>query len=80
MGYTISTRPLSSGGKIHAVIRCPSPDGYKTRAARLADAIARGRYSHRQGGYIMSIPASKRFAALYAKGADASAITGAIYP
>lgn len=76
--YTITVRALRSGGRPSAVIRCPSPDGYKTRAARLAGAIARNRYSHRGGGYVMSPPAAQRFEALYQSGADACPITGQI--
>jgi len=77
--YTITIKPLSTRGKPYAIVRCPSPDGYKTRAARLASSIARGRYSHRQGGYVMSTAAAARFEALYAEGADACTITGNVY-
>ena len=77
--YTITIKPLSTRGKPYAIVRCPSPDGYKTRAARLASSIARGRHSHRQGGYVMSTAAAARFEALYAEGADACTITGNVY-
>lgn len=77
--YTITIKPLSTRGKPYAIVRCPSSDGYKTRAARLASSIARDRYSHRQGGYVMSTAAAARFEALYAEGADACAITGNVY-
>lgn len=77
--YTITIKPLRAGGKPSAIVRCPSPDGYKTRAARLAGSIARGRYSRRHGGYIMSVAASVRFEALYSAGAEACAVTGDIY-
>lgn len=77
--YTITIKPLSTMGKPYAIVRCPSSDGYKTRAARLASSIARDRYSHRQGGYVMSTAAAARFEALYAAGADACAITGNVY-
>lgn len=77
--YTITIKPLSTRGKPYAIVRCPSSDGYKTRAARLASSIARDRYSHRQGGYVMSTGAAARFEALYAAGADACAITGNVY-
>lgn len=77
--YTITIKPLSTRGKPYAIVRCPSSDGYKTRAARLASSIARDRYSHRQGGYVMSTAAAARFEALYAEGADACTITGNVY-
>lgn len=77
--YTITIKPLSTRGKPYAIVRCPSSDGYKTRAARLASSIARDRYSHRQDGYVMSTAAAARFEALYAEGADACTITGNVY-
>lgn len=57
-------------------ITTPSRDGYKTRAARLAEAVARGRWTNREGAYVLSPAAAARFVKLYAEGYDASPITG----
>lgn len=78
VGYSIRIKPLRAGGHPKAVITCPSTDGYKTRAARLASAVSRNRYSHTQGGYVCTPSAAKRFEFLYSAGADACIITGAI--
>jgi hypothetical protein len=51
------------------VVRCPSDDGYKTRAARLAEAL-KGRWTHRAGGYIMSSRKAEQFVTLYGEGWD----------
>lgn len=77
MIYTI--RPYRySKAKPWAVV-CPSDDGWKTRAACLAEAVG-GRYVGRAGGYLMSAAQVKRFEALVAdESKDASAITGRIY-
>lgn len=71
--YTI--RPARYAKRMIA-ITCPSKDGFKTRAARLACALSRDRYSGREHAYLMSQRAAERFQALYAAGWDASAFTG----
>lgn len=63
-------------GKVLVVT--PGCGGWKTRAARLAQAVG-GRWVNRETGYIMSPAAGERFAALYDAGADACAITGEIH-
>lgn len=60
-------------------VSCPSDDGYKTRAARLAEYL-RGRYSGRERAYIMSPRKAERLAELYAQGRDACYVTGQLYP
>jgi hypothetical protein len=47
-------------------VHCP-PDGsgFKTRASRLAGALAGGRYSHREDSYIMSPKRARKLADLY---------------
>ena len=60
-------------------VSCPSADGYKTRAARLAEAL-RGRYSGRERAYIMSRAKAARLAELYAQGRDACVITRTLDP
>jgi hypothetical protein len=49
--------------------------GYKNRCHRVAEALARGRYTGRENAYILSPAAAKRFERLYAEGYDASVIT-----
>ena len=62
------------------LVKSPPSDGFKTRAARLAEAIAHGRYTHREGGYVMTKPAAARFEKLYAEGWDANSVTGELRP
>lgn len=71
--YTIAPARYA---KRMVAIRCPSSDGFKTRAARLASALSRDRYSGRESAYILSARAAERFQALYAAGWDASVMTG----
>lgn len=70
--YTIMDARYAKGKK---AVRCPSTDGYKTRAARLAERLANGRYTNREHAYIMSPTAALRFEKLYAEGWDASSFT-----
>lgn len=61
----------------------PTSDGsgYKTRAARLAEAKGiGGRWVNRSGGYTVSPTAARKFEKLYAEGWDASFITGELEP
>lgn len=57
-------------------VRCPSLDGYKTRAARLASKLSNWRYSGREGAYIMSATKAAKFERLFAEGWDALAFNG----
>lgn len=58
---------------------CPGVDGWKGRAARLAEHL-KGRYSHRENAYIMSRTKAARLRELFAAGRDASAITRELLP
>lgn len=71
MDYTISSARYAKG---KVAVRCPGKDGFKTRAGRLAECIARGRYTGREQAYIMSPSAAKRFERLYAEGYDSASI------
>lgn len=75
--YTISNARYSKGKR---AAYCPSPDGYKTRAARLAERLANYRYTGRENAYILSPTAADRFERLYAEGWDANVITGELCP
>ena len=66
--YTIKTARHSKTGAM--VIMTPSPDGYRTRASRLAATF--GKYSHRQGGYVVTASGAAKFVELYAAGWDCS--------
>lgn len=70
--FTISPARYAKG---MVKIEAPSTDGRKTRAARLADSLARGRYTGREKAYILSPSAARRFEKLYAEGWDASVLT-----
>lgn len=74
--YTITDARYAKGKK---AVRCSSPNGYKTRAAYLAERLANGRYTGREHAYIMSPAAALRFEKLYAEGWDAS-FSGALVP
>lgn len=63
--------------KGNVAVRTQSPDGYKTRAARLADHL-RGRYSNREHAYIMSPSKAKKLKTLFEAGRDASFFSGAL--
>jgi len=71
MDYTI-TKARYAKGKM--AVRCPGKDGFKTRAGRVAECTARGRYTGREGAYIMSPSAAARFERLYAEGYDSASI------
>jgi|SRR5476651_337079 len=60
-------------GKV--IVQTPSDTGWKTRAARLADAIARGNYTNREHGYVMSPSQAEKFQKLFFAGWDASSLT-----
>lgn len=71
--YTISKARYAKGKmKIHIpATGC----GFKNRAMRLADAIARGRYSGREQAWIVSPTAAKKFETLFTQGWDACVMT-----
>ena len=75
--YTVA--PARYAKRMMAVA-CPSSNGFKTRAARLAGALSRDRYSNRENAYIMSQRAAERFQVLYAAGWDACVITLDLLP
>jgi hypothetical protein len=61
-------------------VRTPSDgSGWKTRAARLAEALG-GRWTHRAGGYLMTSRRAEVFALKYAQGWDANGFTGELIP
>ena len=55
------------------VVNTPSIDGYKTRAARLCEAVGL-RYVHRARGYVGSSTAADRARRLHAAGWDAHCV------
>lgn len=75
--FTITPARYAKG---KMAVRCPSGNGYKTRAARLAEAIARGRYTGRERAYIMGPKSAEKFQRLYAEGWDASVFTYELEP
>lgn len=77
MDYTVSPARYAKG---KMAVRCPSKDGWKSRAARLAGAIARGRYTGRERAYIMSPTAAAKFERLFLEGWDACVITLELEP
>lgn len=56
-------------------LRAPSENGYKSRAARLAEALG-GRWSNRESSYIMPATREARYRDLYEKGYDGHPFTG----
>jgi len=57
-------------------VRCPSPNGYKTRAARLIGDGLNCRWSNRERAYIVSPTKLARFETLFPQGWDACTFTG----
>lgn len=70
--YTIGNARYSRTGA--KVIHTPSPDGYATRAQRLARGL-KCRWSHRQHGYVCTPSKAAKFERLYAAGWDANSFT-----
>ena len=60
-------------------MRCPSPDGYKTRAARLIGDGLNCPWSSRRG-YTVSPRKLAKFLKMYEDGWDASPVTGRLIP
>ena len=60
-------------------MHCPSPDGYKTRAARLIGDGLNCKWSRRRG-YTVSPRKMEKFLSLYEAGWDASPFTGSLIP
>lgn len=75
--YYVSPARYSKG---NSLVRCPSPDGYKTRASRLIGDGLNCRWANRERGFIASPSKLRRFEELYAQGWDACAITGKLRP
>jgi hypothetical protein len=75
--YTITPARYAKG---MMAVRCPSTDGWKTRAARLAGYFARERYSGREHAYIMTRAAALRFEEHFRAGYDAGSIIRALHP
>ena len=70
LDYTITPARYTRTGAM--VIHCPSPEGYLTRAGKLAQTF--GRWVHRQGGYVVTANGAKRFEKLYNEGWNASVV------
>ncbi len=79
--YTIGPAKYAGryAGNAQKAIKCPSDGGYKTRAARLAQAL-KGRYTSRERAYILSATKAEKFEALYAAGYDANPVTHELIP
>lgn len=75
--YRISSARYAKGKML---VRCPSPDGYKTRAARLIGDGLKGRWTNREGGYVASPTKAAKFEKLFAEGWDACTVTSELVP
>jgi len=76
--YTIA--PAKYAKRMMAIRCTPDGTGFKTRAARLAEVVARGRYSNREGAYILSRAAAARFEKLYLEGYDGEIMGKSLIP
>lgn len=65
--------------KHQMIAHCPGVGLYKSRGQRLAIAL-RGRYTHREGGFVLSPRKAARLAQLWAAGWDASSLSGELMP
>lgn len=63
--YSLTGPHRRPAGKF--ILSAKSRDGFKTRAAYLADNLASS-YSHQAGGYVLSPTAARDFEILYAAG------------
>jgi hypothetical protein len=75
--YTVHPAAYAKG---KLLVRCPSSDGFKTRAARLIGDGLKGRWTNRESGYLASPARVEKFKRLYAEGWDGSFITGELLP
>ncbi len=75
--FTVSEARYSKGNYI---VRCPSTNGLKSRAARLIGDGLHCRYTWREKGYVASPSKLAKFQKLYAAGWDASFVTGELHP
>lgn len=75
--FTVSEARYSKGNYI---VRCPSTNGLKSRAARLIGDGLNCRYTGREKGYVASPSKLAKFRKLYSAGWDASCISGEMYP
>lgn len=73
--YTIFPASYAKG---KVIIRAPSSNGFKTRAACLAGDGLGLNYVGRSKGYTASPAQAERFERLYVAGFDASYVTGAL--
>lgn len=72
--YTISAARYA---RRYLLIRLvPRPDGWAGRADRLLSYGLHVRYTHRENGFIASVPQTERFIKLHFEGWDASVISG----
>jgi hypothetical protein len=76
--YTIA--PAKYAKRMMAIRCTPDGTGFKTRAARLAEVLARGRWSNREGAYILSSAAAARFEKLYSEGYDGEIMGKSLIP
>lgn len=75
--YTISPARYAKG---MMAVRCPSPDGYKTRASRLIGDGLNSRHTGRENAYIVSPATAATFESMYRAGWDACIISGTLEP
>lgn len=71
-GYTILPARYAKG---RVLVQAPGIGGWKSPAGCMAEHVG-GRYTHREGGYVMSPAAAERMVALLRAGRVASPITG----
>jgi len=75
--FTVSEARYSKGNYI---VRCPSTNGLKSRAARLIGDGLHCRYTWREKGYVASPSKLAKFQKLYAAGWDANFMSGELQP
>lgn len=74
--YTVNPARYAKG---MLLVRAASADGYKTRVARLLDAL-KCRWTNRERGYVVSPSKLRRLERLLADGWDANFFTNALTP
>lgn len=58
--HEITLSPWSDKPRKAFVVKCPSPDGWKTREASIAEECG-GKYTHRNHGYTLSARSFAKF-------------------
>lgn len=64
-------------GKVHVFLK-KEGDGFKTDVCYLVEACG-GKWTHREGGYLMSVPQAKKFIEHFERGTKTKIVFDSVY-